>query len=211
MSEETTVPQDTTAPAEDVTLSEEQLSELSSYDEDTAKTVKSALAQKDWFRDKHSAAEERAKTAETKIAEMEKAQAGGQKKSEGETKAEYEGRIARLEFSVQHPGTTEEILTEVEAYAKAKGVTLGEAYKTPLMQTFVKEQAAAKEADGATPGPSNRVAVSGVPAFEKIASLPENEVQKVVRGMSKEDFQKYLEWRKATSAPSVKITKALNV
>jgi cobalamin biosynthesis protein CobT len=58
----------------------------------------------------------------------------------------------RIDFRFEHPELSTQAVDEIETYATAKGISLEEALKSPLIKTFVASEKKRKELLHASPG-----------------------------------------------------------
>ncbi len=122
-------------------LSDEERIKFKEATEVLTKNLKTTIAQKNHWKQKATKANEKPedkKPAESKKQEDEKI-----------TKTDI------LEFR-QDTGYSKDIVQEIADYAKAHGLTLEEAEKKPIIQTYIKNVEKEREVDGASVAPSRR-------------------------------------------------------
>lgn len=115
------------------------------------KNSKSTIAQKKVWRDRATKAgwkKDGEKPAEkpAKKADAPKAEAQGEQARSNE----------RIEFRLDHPDIPRRMIDEIETYAKAKGVTLERAMRSPLVQKMVNDKTLKEKLSKASPSSKHR-------------------------------------------------------
>lgn len=115
------------------------------------KNSKSTIAQKKVWRDRATKAgwkKEGEKPSEKPAKKVEAPKA--------ETNDELLRRLDRNEFRQDHPDIPRRMVDEIETYAKAKGVTLERAMRSPLIQKMVSDKTLKEKLSKASPSSKHR-------------------------------------------------------
>ena len=168
----------------DEALSDENLLEL---DDDYSKEVKTAVAQKQYWRDKF---DKQAQELDSLQAQLKKFQPKETPKQESPKSGEAD-RLAALELKVDNSHLTMEQINMAMKYATVEGKKPQEIINSPYFQAMVGEESRENRVEGAITNSTNRTGTGNL-SFEKIASDESGELYRNLTPENKGKFREYL-------------------
>lgn len=148
------------------------------------KNFKSALAQKEHYRKKYEA-------LQAKMEEVEKKESKEEKPTE-EPKTSTEEKVDQIDFLIRNKDVPPEAMPEISAYARGKGISLEEAKKADVINSYLKSFKEKSRKEKATPEPSSRSSIvkdenyADLTAKEKAERYPEI-LEKTLRAVRKKE------------------------
>jgi len=171
---------------EELTLSSDELDML---DDDTSKKFKTAIAQKQYWRDKFKEQEEASKKLQGDLEALKPKEEPKKESASSEKPAESD-QLQAIELRFDNPKLTMDQVKMAMKYANVEGKTPQEIIKSPYFQSMVNEESRENRVEDAITNSSDRGG-TGTTNFEKIAADDTGELYKALTPEKKAEFRKY--------------------
>jgi len=173
---------------EDLTLSSEELDML---DDDTSKKFQTAIAQKQYWRDKFKEQEEASRKLQGDLEALKPKEEPKKESKSSEAKVEID-RLAALEVKVDNPELTMGQVNMAIKYATVENKTPQEIIKSPYFQSMVNEESRENRVEDAITNSTDRTGTGNL-SFERIAADESGEAYRNLTSEKKTEFRAYLE------------------
>jgi len=173
---------------EQTELTEEDYANV--IDDDTAKKMQTAIAQKKRWREKYESVKKELELERSKSTVRVEETKTEIKKEQKEQINDFHKEIARIELKQEFPSLNNDEVLKAMKYSEVEGKTPQEVINSPYFQAVIKERKEREIIEKGTPSPTGRSGTYVSNKFDKVIENPS-----LVKSLSSDEYKKFIEWR----------------